>query len=245
MQFRVEQLKKSFNGTPVLQGIDLTVESGETFVLIGGSGSGKSVFLKHLVRLLLPDSGRVFWNDEEITRKNELEMMKLRPRVGIVFQASGLLSSLTVRENVGLGLVETQRLPDKDVRRIVDEKLALMGLEQAGDLRPGELSGGMKKRAALARTLTMEPDAILLDEPTAELDPPMADNVDRMVLDMKERLGKTFVIVTHDMTHAAKVGDRIGMLHEGRLVYQGTPGELTSCEDPVVRAFVNARIRVT
>ncbi len=243
MKFRVENLHKSFNGIPVLQGIDLSVENGETFVLIGGSGSGKSVFLKHLVRLLLPDSGSIYWDEDEITRKNELEMIKLRPKVGIVFQSSGLLSSYTVRENVGLGLIETRRLPSSEVRRIVDEKLALVGLEHASDLLPGELSGGMKKRTALARTLTMEPEAILLDEPTAELDPPMADNVDRMVLDMKERVGKTFIIVTHDMAHAARVGDRIGMLHEGKLIQLGSPEEVLNSEDPVVRSFVRARFR--
>lgn len=241
MELRVEDLHKTFNGTPVLRGVNLTVRSGETFVIIGGSGSGKSVFLKHLVRLLRPDRGKVFWDGEEITHLPERVMTRLRPRVGFVFQASGLLTSLSVEQNVGLGLRETRRLPPGEVRRIVEEKLALVGLEGKGALMPSELSGGMKKRVALARTLTMEPDAILLDEPTAELDPQMSNSVDRLVLDMKERLGKTFVIVTHDMIHTRRVGDRVGLLHEGRLAFVGTPSELEQTDLEVVRAFVDVR----
>lgn len=243
MRFRVENLHKAFNGAAVLKGIDLEIASGETFVLLGGSGSGKSVFLRHLVRLLIPDEGRVFWDDVEITRKSEHEMAALRPRVGIVFQSGGLLGSLTVHQNVALGLTETRRLPEKQVREIVEEKLSLVDLEDFGHLLPAELSGGMKKRAALARTLAMEPDAILLDEPTAELDPPMADNVDRLVLDMKERVGKTFVIVTHDLLHAQRVADRVALLNEGRLAFDGTMREIYESRDPIIREFVASRTR--
>lgn len=243
LRFRVEDLHKSFYGQPVLEGIDLEVGAGETFALIGCSGAGKSVFLRHLVRLLAPDRGKIYWNDEEIAAKSEREMMRLRPRVGYLFQGSGLLSSLTVAENVGLGLVETRRFPRARVNRIVEEKLELVGLEGQGHLLPAELSGGMRKRAALARTLTMEPEAILLDEPTAGLDPPMSESVDQMVLEMKERLSLTFVIVTHDMTHARKVADRVGMLHGGRLVFTGIPDELARSGDERVSSFVRARSR--
>ena len=238
VEIKIEGLTKSFRGQYVLHNLDLEVKKGETVVIIGRSGTGKSVLLKHIIGLIKPDAGRIFVGDAEITRMNEKELQPVRRRIGMLFQNAALLNSLTVGENVGLGLKEALGMPEEEIKRIVSEKLALVGLAGKEDVMPSELSGGMKKRVGLARALAMEPQIMLYDEPTAGLDPVMSENIDELILDMKRRFRMTSIVVTHDMISAFGVADRVGMLHEGRIVAQGKPQDFLNSNEPVVREFI-------
>jgi phospholipid/cholesterol/gamma-HCH transport system ATP-binding protein len=235
---RVRDLHKSFGPQQVLCGIHLAVRAGETLVIIGGSGCGKSVFLRHLVGLHRPDRGAVEMFGVDISRADEGTLNQIRRRVSILFQGSALFNSLSVEENVGLALREHRLFNEKRIREIVREKLALVNLTEHAHKLPEKLSGGMKKRAALARALATDPDIILYDEPTAELDPFFAQTIDQLVLDLQRELKKTAVVVTHDMVHAFKIADRIGMLHEGKLIFLGTPEEIRQVQDPVISPFI-------
>ena len=238
VEIELQNANKSFQGNHVLRNLNLKILSGKTTVIMGGSGAGKTVLLKHIMGLLKPDSGKIFIKGEDVTSKTGEELDKLRLRFAMVFQFAALLNSLTVGENVGLGLKERGELTQKEIDEIVDEKLRLVGLAGKQHIMPGELSGGMKKRVGVARALAMNPEVILYDEPTAGLDPFMAGNVDELILDLKNRLKMTSVVVTHDMNSAFYVGDRICMLHEGRVIEEGTPEEIQSSINPITRQFI-------
>lgn len=238
VEIRLEKLSKILRGKPVLRQLDLEVRRGETMVVIGRSGTGKSVLLKHIIGLMAPDSGRIFVRGKDVTDPHGPEREAIRGLFGMVFQDAALLASLTVAENVGLGLRENRMYPEEEIERIVMEKLEMVGLKDAANALPSQLSGGMRKRAALARALAMNPEIILYDEPTAGLDPIMSDNVDSVIKEMKERLRITSIVVTHDMISAFRLADRIAMLHEGTVVQIGTPEEIRNSRNPIVQEFI-------
>lgn len=237
-EIELQDVNKSFQGNHVLKNLNLKILSGKTTVIMGGSGAGKTVLLKHIMGLLKPDSGKIFIKGEDVTAKTGEELDKLRLRFAMVFQFAALLNSLTVGQNVGLGLKERGEFAQKEIDEIVDEKLRLVGLAGKQHIMPGELSGGMKKRVGVARALAMNPEIILYDEPTAGLDPFMAGNVDELILDLKNRLRMTSIVVTHDMNSAFYVGDRICMLHEGRVIEEGTPEEIQNSTNPITKQFI-------
>lgn len=234
----IKGLTKSFNDKPVLRGVDLTIQTGESVVIIGRSGCGKSVLLKLLIGLLTPDSGAILIDGEDITRMNEPDLYRSRRKFGVLFQGSALFDSMTVKDNVSLGLREHTDLSEEDITRIVADKLRLVGLPDVENLKPAELSGGMKKRVGLARAIAMNPQYVLYDEPTTGLDPIMADIINELIKTLNERLDVTTIVVTHDMTSAYKVADRIVMLHRGVIIFGGTPDEVKNAKDPVVRQFI-------
>ena len=237
LDVKAVRLNKTFSDNHVLRNFELEVRHGETFVIIGRSGCGKSVFLKHIVGLLQPDSGTMCVLGNDVSALSGHELIDLHRRVGMVFQHSALLASLSVRDNIGLGLSE-RGVSDEEIDRIAVEKLGLVDLENVEHLMPAELSGGMKKRVAVARTLAMNPELILYDEPTAGLDPVTCDDVDDLMVSMKERVGISSIVVTHDMVTAFRVADRIGMMHEGHIIQVGTPAEIRNSKDRVVQEFI-------
>lgn len=234
-------LKKSLGGKQVLKGVNLRVNKGETVVVIGRSGCGKSVLLKHIIGLMKPDSGRVMIDGVEITSLNSDQLIKFRKKMGMLFQGAALFDSLSVWENVGLGLIEHSDLSEAEIREIVSKKLELVGLSGVEDLRPAELSGGMKKRVGLARAIAMEPEIVLYDEPTTGLDPIMADVINQLIRHLQQTLGVTSIAVTHDMVSAMKIGDRIAMLHDGKIIFEGTPDQIRASDNEIVRQFVEGR----
>jgi phospholipid/cholesterol/gamma-HCH transport system ATP-binding protein len=230
----VRGVRKGFQGVEVLKGVDLAIARGEIFVIMGPSGSGKSVLLRQIIGLDRPDAGEVLVEGRSV----QAEDIAGQFRMAMVFQSGALLNSLTVGENVGLYLAEHRLRPPAEIRRVVREKLALFGLEDAEDKLPGELSGGMKKRVALARALVTEPQLILYDEPTSELDPLRSAAIGREILAVNRRLGVTSVVVTHDRDLALGIAAHIAFLHEGRLRLVGTPAALRAADDPVIREFL-------
>lgn len=235
----VKGLRKSFNGEPVLKGIDFAVAPGEVFVLMGPSGSGKTVLLKHLIGLEKPDEGEILIEGESIQSP---EVMS-KHRLAMVFQSGALLNSLTVGENVGLYLSEHRIHPEAEIARIVAEKLEIVGLKGLESRYPGELSGGMKKRVAIARALVIEPQLILYDEPTSELDPLIAVTIAEEILNLNERIQVTSIVVSHDRDLAFGVADRMAIIHEGRILLIGTPEEIKANPHPLVQQFLNADFR--
>jgi phospholipid/cholesterol/gamma-HCH transport system ATP-binding protein len=236
VSLRVRGLRKSFDGQEVLKGIDFDVNPGEVFVIMGPSGSGKSVLLKHLIGLELPDAGEILINGEPIQSPE----IAAKYRMALVFQSGALLNSLTVGENVGLYLSEHRLKEPWEIARIVAEKLEDVGLKGVTDKMPSELSGGMKKRAAIARALVIEPQLILYDEPTSELDPLSAILVGEEILQLKERIHVTSLVVSHDRDLAFGVADRVAVINEGRIVTIGTPDEVKKFNDPLVQRFLQA-----
>jgi len=234
---RIEKLNKFFGEKHVLKDIDLEIFSGETFSIIGPSGTGKSVLLKHIVKLEEPDSGEVYIDNHPVFHPLDTEPPNYR--YSMVFQSSALFNSLTVGENIGLWLREKRICKELVIRQIIHEKLALVGLEGQDNLRTAELSGGMKKRVAIARSLAMNPDLILYDEPTAELDPINTDELANTILKLKETTKNTTVIVTHDLNFALYISDRIAMISGGRIEEVGTPAQIKASENPVVKSFIN------
>lgn len=234
----ITDLHKSFGANHVLRGVDLAVEQGESLVVIGGSGSGKSVLIKHIIGLLKPDRGSIEVDGQEVTTMTERELKELRKRFGMLFQAAALFDSLTVGENVAFPLVEHTRARRSEIAERVRETLTLVGLPDAEHLYPAELSGGMKKRVGLARALVMEPEVILYDEPTTGLDPIMADAINDLIVEMRERLAITSIAITHDMVSAYKIGHRLAMLYQGEIIFTGTPQECKNTDDPMVRQFI-------
>ena len=233
-----EGVWKRLGAKVVLRGVDLSVSRGECLAVIGRSGTGKSVLLKHVVGLLTPDQGAVRVTGIDVASLEEGELLALREQIGMLFQGGALFDSMTVGENVGLALREHTPLPEQQIEIVVGEKLALVGLSGTERQKPSSLSGGMKKRAALARALAMNPKIMLYDEPTSGLDPITADMINRLIRRLQERLGMTSIAVTHDMTSAYHIADRIAMLHEGRIHAVGTPTEIQATKDPVVRQFI-------
>lgn len=233
------QLWKSFGPQRVLTGTDLRIETGEAVVIIGRSGGGKSILLKHLIGLLRPDAGEVLVDGEPIAQMNERRLLAVRRRFGMLFQSAALFDSLTVKENVAFALRRAGRLTEAELGRKVAAALEVVDLPGTEAKMPAELSGGMRKRVGLARAIVYEPAFILYDEPTTGLDPIVADSIDRLIQRISERLKATSIAVTHDMRSACRIGRRILMLHEGRIYFTGTPEETMSSTDPVVSRFVN------
>src|SRR5512135_2202539 len=229
---------KSFGSLDVLRGVNLTVEKGESMTVIGGSGSGKSVLLKHIIGLLYPDKGRVIIDGEVLNQLDDNGLNELRKKFGMLFQMSALFDSLSVWENVGFSLKQHTKLSDREIRKIATEKLALVGLKDVEDKMPAELSGGMKKRVGLARAIAMDAAIILYDEPTTGLDPITADAINDLIIDLRKKLGVTSVSITHDMHSAYKISDRIAMLYKGEIQEIGTPDQIKRTSNPIVHQFI-------
>jgi phospholipid/cholesterol/gamma-HCH transport system ATP-binding protein len=233
------QLKKSFGPQRVLDGVNLRVEKSESVVIIGRSGGGKSILLKHLIGLLQPDEGEVIIDGESIARMNERQLFKVRRKFGMLFQGAALFDSLTVAENVAFVLQRERKLTEPEIAKTVDQALDMVDLGGTQNKKPAELSGGMRKRVGLARAIVYQPEIVLYDEPTTGLDPIVADSIDQLIVRVREQLEVTTVAVTHDMRSARRIGQRILMLHQGRIHFSGTPDEVFQSKDPVVYRFVN------
>ena len=231
-------VQKSFGNNHVLRGADLRIHKGESVVVIGGSGSGKSVLLKHIIGLLKPDAGTVEVDGTDLSRLDENKLNELRKKFGMLFQSAALFDSMTVWENIGFGLKRHGKITDKEIKEIAVEKLKLVGLVGVEDVMPSELSGGMRKRVGLARAIAMEPEILLYDEPTTGLDPIMADAINNLIIEMREKLKITSVAITHDMKSAYKIADRIAMLYNGKIIGTGTPDEIKNTQNPVVKQFI-------
>ena len=240
-------LKKSFGTQSVLRGIDLSVQRGETLVILGASGGGKSVILKHCIGLLQPDDGEVAVEGTVISSHAFLDVQTIRRRMGMLFQGSALFDSMNAAENIKFAVREHHRdMDESELDALADAKLRLVNLSPDIRLKmPSELSGGMKKRVALARALALDPEILLYDEPTTGLDPVTADVINNLILDMQKKLGVTSLMVTHDLVSAYKVADRIAMLHEGRVVFTGTPEEARFTSNPHVRQFIGTPVGAT
>jgi phospholipid/cholesterol/gamma-HCH transport system ATP-binding protein len=236
---RLKHLRKRFGMRIVLSDVSLDIEPGKCLVIIGASGSGKSVMLKHIVGLLRPDAGEVWFKDQRVDNLPERQLMPLRRHFGFLFQMGALFDSATVFENIAFPLVENTQKSPEEIRKIVAEKLALVGLPDVARTMPGELSGGQRKRVALARAIAMDPEVILYDEPTTGLDPIRADVINELILKLQSHLHVTSIVVTHDMNSAFKVADRIVMLHEGKLIWDGTAREIRKTDNPIVKRFVS------
>src|SRR3954468_10901120 len=237
---QVRGLRKGYAGVPVLKGIDLDVERGEIFVIMGPSGGGKSVMLKHIIGLESPDEGEILIEGESIQKPGVMD----KYRLAMVFQSGALLNSLTVGENVGLYLAEHRLKKPDEIERISSEKLDFLGLKGVKDRLPAELSGGMKKRVAIARALVIEPQLILYDEPTSELDPLMTVTIGEEILNLSKRIHVTSLVVTHDRDLAFGVADHIAMMFEGRIIALGTPDEIKQSRDPLVHKFLSAEFKI-
>jgi phospholipid/cholesterol/gamma-HCH transport system ATP-binding protein len=236
---RLEQVEKSFNSLHVLQGVDLEIEPGRTTVIIGPSGCGKTVLLKTVIGLLRPDKGKVFFRDREISSLSERKLAPIRRRMGFLFQGSALFDSMTVFENVRFPMLEHNIGMEEEQVRRCHEVLNLVELQGMEGFYPEELSGGQKKRVALARAIVLDPEVMLYDEPTTGLDPIRADIINDLILKLQDTLGTTAVVVTHDMGSACKVGHRIVMLHEGHFIADTTPGMLQQIDNDIVARFVD------
>ena len=238
----VRGLHKSFGSKRVLAGLDLAVAAGESLVVIGGSGTGKSVLIKSILGLLQPDAGSIRIDGEETAGIGRTARARVMLKFGMLFQGSALFDSLSVWENVAFGLIQGRGMPRQQARNIALEKLAAVGLgAEVGTLSPAELSGGMQKRVALARAIAAEPEILFFDEPTTGLDPIMADVINRLIVDCVRGLGATAVSITHDMTSARRIADRIAMLHNGSIIWQGTTAEIDRTDNPYVDQFVHGR----
>jgi phospholipid/cholesterol/gamma-HCH transport system ATP-binding protein len=236
---RIQDLTKSFNDNLVLDGLNLTVPAGQTCVIIGRSGCGKSVLLKHIIGLLYPDSGRVMVHGKEVGCLKELELVALRSKISMVFQGGALFDSMTVNENVAFSLLEHTHLSAEEIFARAQESLGLVGLGGIGNLMPSELSGGMKKRVALARAICIKPEIILYDEPTTGVDPITADSINELIRSLHDKLKVTSVVVTHDMKSAYHIADKIAMMYKGKIIHEGAPEQIQQAHDPVVHQFIN------
>ena len=233
----VKGLHKSFGTKNVLSGANLAIRRGESMVIIGGSGTGKSVLVKHMIGLLTPDQGTVTVDGVDVSTLSEHDLNEFRKKFGMLFQGAALFDSLTVGENVGFALSEHTDLPRRDIEKKVIEKLNLVGLPNVENLMPSELSGGMKKRAGLARAIAMDPQIILYDEPTTGLDPVTADQINDLIASLQEKIGATAVTITHDMVSANRIADRLAMLHHGQFIATGAPDEVFASSIPEVAKF--------
>lgn len=235
----IKGLYKSFNGNKVLDNLNLTIRDGETLVVIGRSGCGKSVLLKHIIGILRPDAGEVIIDGMNITQMSDKEIENFRMKFGFLFQGAALFDSLTVGENVGFALYEHTNLDESVIAKRIRECLEMVGLRGIEGLKPAELSGGMRKRVGLARAISMNPQIILYDEPTTGVDPVMGDAVNELIKNLHDKLSVTSIVVTHDMTSAYKIGQRIAMLYNGRIIDSGTPEEIKNTKNPIVHQFIN------
>jgi phospholipid/cholesterol/gamma-HCH transport system ATP-binding protein len=237
----VRKLVRSFDGRRVLDGVSFKVRRGETLVILGGSGCGKSTLLRHIIGSLKPDSGEIFLMGKEITHMSENDFAEIRKKFGMLFQGSALLNSMSVGENVALPLQEHTPLSPDIMDIMVKMKTSMVGLTGFEDLMPSQISGGMKKRVALARAIAMDPEILFCDEPTAGLDPVMTAVIDVLLNDLCKKLGMTAMVVTHDMASVYRIADRIVMLDKGRVVFEGTPSEIRQTQDPLVRQFIEGQ----
>jgi phospholipid/cholesterol/gamma-HCH transport system ATP-binding protein len=232
-------LKKSFGPQVILDGVDLRIETGESAVIIGRSGGGKSVLLKHLIGLLQPDAGEVRVDGESIVGMNERQLLRVRRKFGMVFQGAALFDSMSVAENVAFGLRRHENLTEAELARRVAAALEMVDLPGTQKIKPAELSGGMRKRVGLARAIVYEPQIVLYDEPTTGLDPIVSDSIDQLIIRVRDQLNVTTVVVTHDMRSARRVGDHVFLLHQKKLYAHGTPEEMFASSDAIVRQFID------
>jgi phospholipid/cholesterol/gamma-HCH transport system ATP-binding protein len=237
---RLERVTKSFGAMRVLDEVSFEVHPGCGFVILGRSGTGKSVTLKHIIGLMKPDAGRVFVEEDEVTALSGTELSRVRRKIGFLFQNAALFDSISVGENVAFPLRRHTKLPDREIRERARAKLEAVGLARDFDKMPADLSGGMRKRAGLARALALDPPILLVDEPSAGLDPITAEEIDDLLLGLKHHGGRTLIIVTHNIPSARRLGDELLMLHEGRIVAQGTAEEFDRRRDDLVRAFMSS-----
>ena len=221
-----------------MHGLSLDIPDKKTVVIIGRSGCGKSVLLKHMIGLLKPDSGKILVKGKDIAKLDDKELDEARKHFGMLFQGAALFDSLTVAENVGFALTRFTKKSPAEIRKLVKEKLALVGLENVEDKKPAELSGGMKKRVGLARAIAMDPEIMLYDEPTTGLDPIMSDIINELIVELQKKLKMTSVVVTHDMKSAYQIGDKIAMMYEGKIIEEGTPKEIQHTKNAVVKQFI-------
>ncbi len=235
----IQGLCKSFNNHRVIDNLNLKIETGSTYVIIGRSGCGKSVLLKHIVGVLKPDNGKIFVDNKEVGSLNGAGLNSLRLKISMVFQGGALFDSMPVAENVGFGLIEHEHLTQKELLERVEEALCLVDLCGIGNLMPSELSGGMKKRVALARAICIKPEIILYDEPTTGVDPITADSINGLIKSLHDKLKVTSVVVTHDMKSAYTIADKIGMMYQGKIIAEGAPSEIQNTNHPVVHQFIN------
>lgn len=239
---RVENLYKSFDGQPVLRGLSLEVATGEIMIIIGRSGGGKTVFLRHLLGLIRPDTGRVLVDGTDITRLRRRALDRIRERYGVVFQGGALFDSMTVFDNVAFPLREKKRLPVREVAARVEEKLAQVGLAGMGHKYPAEISGGMKKRVAIARALITEPEIVFFDEPTTGLDPVLVNAIHHLILDLHRKFRFTAIVVSHEIPEIFQIAQRAAMLHDGVIVEAGVPEAIQASPNPVVQQFIRGEI---
>jgi len=235
----IKGISKNFGEHKVLDELSLKINTGSTCVIIGRSGCGKSVLLKHIVGILKPEKGKLFVDDKEVTSLPEKELDALRLKIGMVFQGGALFDSLTVGENVGFGLIEHDHIEHRELLERIEESLCLVDLCGIGNLMPSELSGGMKKRVALARAICIKPQIILYDEPTTGVDPITADSINELIKSLHDKLKVTSIVVTHDMKSAYKIADRIAMMYQGKIIAEGNSSEIENSDNPVVHQFVN------
>jgi phospholipid/cholesterol/gamma-HCH transport system ATP-binding protein len=241
MQIDIKGLKKSFGNNIVLDGIDLRIEDGKTTVIIGQTGCGKSVLIKHIIGLLKPDAGQIIVNGVDITKLKHSEFRNILKDFGVLFQSAALFDSMTVGENVAFPLVEHTDLSQAKIMDIVEEKLAIVGLKGVEGLYPAELSGGMKKRVGLARAIALDPKVLIFDEPTTGLDPVMSDTIDNLIMNTQKHLGVTSIVISHDIPGTFKIAHWIAMLYKGKVVLYGSPDDFKNTQDPIVRQFLERR----
>ena len=234
----VRHLEKSFGANKVLEDVNFRIETGESVVIIGRSGGGKSVLLKHLVALLKPEAGEVLIDGQNIVPLNERQLLPVRHKFGMLFQSAALFDSMTVAENIAFAFRRERELPESEIVKRVSQVLEMVELPGIEDKNPAELSGGMRKRVGLARAIVYQPQIVLYDEPTTGLDPVVSDSIDKLILRVRDCLNVTSVVVTHDMRSARRLGQRILRLHDNRIYAEGTPDEIFHSKDPVVRQFV-------
>ena len=242
---RIRGLSKKLGQKQVLEGLDLDIPAGLTIVIMGRSGTGKSVLLKHIIGLMKPDAGTIEVDGEMMTGVSDHDLNEVRKRFGMLFQGAALFDSMTVGENIALPLREHTQLSQADIKARVAERLAWVGLSGVEEMKPASLSGGMRKRVGLARAIAMDPAYILYDEPTTGLDPIMSDVINKLIRSLQHRIGVTSIVVTHDLHSAWHVGDRLALLHEGRVVFTGTPSEAKETSDERVRQFIEGRSEET
>ena len=238
---RLEQVSKAFKGQIVLDHLDLEIEKGKITVIIGQSGGGKSVLLKHMIGLIRPDSGHIYVNGIDIVSLDDKKLNDIRKKFGMLFQAAALFDSMNVGENVAFPLIEHTRLPRKEIMKIAEEKLLRVGLKNVSHKMPSELSGGMRKRVGLARAIALDPEIILFDEPTTGLDPVMCDAIDRLIVETQKQTEATCVIISHDIPSTFKIAYKIAMLYQGKIIEMGTPDEVRSSTNPVVQHFIEGK----
>ncbi|MCU0581922.1 MAG: ABC transporter ATP-binding protein [Syntrophales bacterium] len=239
---KLVDIHKSFGKQKVLDGLNLTIEPGKTTVIIGRSGGGKSVLLKHIIGLIKPDRGHVLIEESDLTRLSEKDLNEVRKKFGMLFQEAALFDSMTVGENVAFPLREQTKLKDAEIRQIVADRLRAVGLSGVEEKMPSELSGGMRKRVGLARAIALHPQIVLFDEPTTGLDPVMTEAINQLIIDTQKNFNLTCVVISHDIQSIFRIGHKIAMLYEGRIIEYGTPDEIKASENPVMKQFLSGSV---